>query len=430
MPSPPSAAAATRPLTRMLAWWDARRSGRSVILAWIVSRLVVVALLAAAERLVVGDVFYYWRKIEALFTVGLPQTLNEYPTPVVWLLWLPYGLTGGTRTGYLIAFVLVMVVLDAAFACALWRAAGRRHRRSLDFWVLYPFLVGPLCYTRFDMIPAVLAGGAMLAARRRPALTGALTGIGAAVKLWPALLIAAFAAPRRGRPLVLAGFAVAGCGLAGLSLALGGWVRLFSPLTWQSGRGLQIESVWATPLMLARMVHPQGWPVTYSRFQAYEVFGPGVGALLTLSTVATIAGLVMIGALSLRAFRGGGAVSAVAVGLLVLAVVAIMTITNKTLSPQYLLWMGGPAAALLVLRPTAGPREQRVITRLAGQLLILAVLTHLVYPLLYNGLLGRTGTGLLVGATTVTALRNLALVSFTVEVCRYAWAALRAPRVP
>jgi hypothetical protein len=35
-------------------------------------------LLAVAESFVVGDVFYYHRKIRALFDVGLPATLNEY----------------------------------------------------------------------------------------------------------------------------------------------------------------------------------------------------------------------------------------------------------------------------------------------------------------------------------------------------------------
>lgn len=100
-----------------------------------------------------------------------------------------------------------MLALDAVLTYALWRAAGRRRDRALDFWLLYVFLVGPLCYTRFDMVPAVLAGGALLAARRRPWLTGALTGLGAAIKLWPALLAGAFAVRWRGRGAMLGAFA-------------------------------------------------------------------------------------------------------------------------------------------------------------------------------------------------------------------------------
>jgi hypothetical protein len=111
----------------------------------------------------------------------------------------------------------------------------------------------------------------------------------------------------------------------------------------------------------------------------------------------------------------------------VLATVAVMTISNKTLSPQYLLWMGGPAAALLLVRSAAGPDQRRVVTRLAAQLLALALLTHLVYPLLYNGLINRSGPALAVAATLVASLRNLGLLLLTVEVCRYAWLALRDP---
>jgi hypothetical protein len=107
--------------------------------------------------------------------------------------------------------------------------------------------------------------------------------------------------------------------------------------------------------------------------------------------------------------------------------VAIMTITNKTLSPQYLLWLGGPMAALMVLRPNASVDEQPAINRMAGQLLILALLTQLVYPLFYDGYLGRSGQLMIILSTVVTAIRNLALVVFTVEACWLAWRMLAVP---
>jgi len=397
------------------------------VAAWLLSRLVVLLVLVLAEDNVIGDVLYYHRKIRALFDVGLGSTLNEYPTPVTWILWLPYGATGGNRVGYLVAFVVFMLVLDGLFSWALWRSAGRRHDSSLDFWLLFVLLVGPLSYLRFDILPAVLAGGALLVARRRPWVTGALTGLGAAVKLWPALLIGAFLAHRPTRRPVAVGFVTVGFGLALVSLLTGGWARLVSPLTWQSDRGLQIESIWATPLMLARALTPGGgWVVDMSKYQAYEVFGAGVGPLLLLSNLATVLGLVLIVALLVRAHRASEP-SPVAVGLVILATVAIMTITNKTLSPQYLLWLGGPMAALLLLRQDDRHDEQRLLGRLAGQLLVLALLTHLVFPLLYDGFLGRQGGAMVVISTLVTAARNVFLVVFTVEACRLAWRRLAPP---
>jgi len=275
------------------------------------------------------------------------------------------------------------------------------------------------------MLPAVLAGGALLAARRKPWVTGALTGLGAAVKLWPALLIGAFLSYRADRRPVGIAFVVVGFGLALISLIFGGWSRLISPLSWQSGRGLQIESIWATPLMLARALRPDDWTVDMSRYQAYEIFGPGVAAWITISNAATLLGLALIILLTVRAFRHDGS-TPVAIGFVIVAIVAIMTITNKTLSPQYLLWLGGPMAGLLVLRPGATPEERSAINRMAGQLLILALLTQLVYPLFYDSLLGGHGRTMIIISTIVTAIRNLALVAFTVEACWLAWRMLAA----
>jgi hypothetical protein len=412
-------------MRRLLAWYDRRRGGRAVLVSWLVARALTLLVLAVAERFVVGDVFYYHRKIAALFSVGLGRTLNEYPTPVVWVLWLPYGATWGSRVGYLIAFMVFMLALDGLFTLALYRTGGRRHDRAVDFWLLFVFLVGPLSYLRFDLIPAVLAGGALLAARRRPWVAGALTGLGAAIKLWPALLVGPLLSYRATRRPTMVAFIAVGVGLAVLSLILGGWSRLISPLTWQSGRGLQIESIWATPLMVARAVKPSAWVVDISKYQAYEIFGPGVSACILISNLVTVAGLVVIVALFVRAFRAGGSTT-IAVGFVMVATIAIMTITNKTLSPQYLLWLGGPIAAMLLLRADAPEAEVRPVNRIAVQLLVLALLTHLVYPLLYDGLLGRQGHVMIVVSTVVTALRNLALVIFTAEVCRYAWSLIGA----
>jgi hypothetical protein len=120
-----------------------------------------------------------------------------------------------------------------------------------------------------------------------------------------------------------------------------------------------------------------------------------------------------------RSFRMTGGVTPVAVALVVLATVAVVIITNKTLSPQYLLWLGGPVSALLLLRDRAGTWVRWV----ALATLVLALLTHLVFPLLYDGYLGRTNHAGLVAATVVTAVRNLGLLAYTVTTVVLAWRA-------
>src|SRR4029450_9350228 len=263
-------------------------------IGWLITRLLMLVILAGFESFVGGAVYHSPRQVNALFSARLDRTLFEYPTPVVWILWLPYGASLGNRVGYLVAFIIFMLALDALFTYALWRSAGRRHDTAIDFWLIFVPLIGPLSYLRFDMLPAVLAGGALLAARRKPWVTGALTGLGAAIKLWPALLIGAFMSYRSDRRSAGVAFAVVGFGLALMSLIFGGWSRLISPLTWQSDRGLQIESIWATPLMLARALRPDHWIVYISQYHAYEIFCPGVDAWVTVSSIATLLGLALI----------------------------------------------------------------------------------------------------------------------------------------
>jgi hypothetical protein len=221
------------------------------------------------------------------------------------------------------------------------------------------------------------------------------------------------------RPAGIA-FVAVGFGLAGVSLLAGGWSRLFSPLTWQSDRGLQIESIWAIPLMVARVIQPGKWTVSTSPYMAYEISGPGVGFWVLISNLATVVGLAVLAVLFVRAFRAAD-LTPVAVGFLILTTVAVLIVINKTLSPQYLLWLGGPGAALLLLRGRATAEEGPAIRRTAYALLLLALLTHLVYPLLYPGLVGERGELMVVVATVVTTVRNLALLAFTGYLVRLAW---------
>jgi hypothetical protein len=77
--------------SRLRVSYDRFQGGRAVALAWLVTRLLIFALAALVERSVMEDVFHYHRSISALTSLGLGKILNEYPTPVVWMLWLPYG---------------------------------------------------------------------------------------------------------------------------------------------------------------------------------------------------------------------------------------------------------------------------------------------------------------------------------------------------
>lgn len=392
------------------------RNGRAIVLWWLLSRsLTLTILVFGHEGDVTGDVKYYARSLHQLFEGGgLRDTLQEYPLPV-FLVILPQFLLGFlNQVAFSILFALSMLAVDAVFTGFLWRGDGRRRGDATNLWLWFVPAIGPLAYFRFDLVPAVLAGGAVLAAIRRPAVAGALTAFGAALKLWPVVMLPTFLIRRGDRRQVLVGFFSTGLLIGGLAVALGGIERTLSPLRWQSARGLQIESIAATPLMLARMIDPVGtWEVRISPYKAFEIFGPGVHLASQLTSVLTVLGGLLLVTLWWRA-HSAPAPSAETLGWIFLATTLIVTVTNKTLSPQYLLWLGGPAAALAVRAP-ANPAV-RTFSRV---LLITAVATQLVFPVGYNALLKTHSNMWLV--TLDLAARNLLLLWLTWYAVRQVW---------
>lgn len=394
----------------------------SIALRWLLSRALVLTILVFAhESDVSGDVSYYARSLHQLFAgAGLHNTLQEYPLPV-FLVILPQFLLGfANQVAFTILFALSMLVVDAAFTGLLWRADGRQRGDATNLWLWFVPALGPLAYFRFDLVPAVLAGGAVLAAIRRPAVAGVLTALGAALKLWPVVMLPTFLIRRSDRKPVLIGFLISGIAIGGASLLIGGLRRTLSPLHWQAARGLQIESVAATPLMLARMFHPVGtWHIRLSQYKAFEIFGAGRNLLVSLTTVLTVLGGVLLIVLWRRAVLLRTP-SGQTLGWLFLATALIVTVTNKTLSPQYLLWLGGPVAALAARAPA-----DHAVRTFGRVLMLTAVATQLTFPIGYNALLKTHSLMWLV--TLDLALRNALLVWLSWYSVRQVWRQTRRP---
>jgi hypothetical protein len=390
-------------------------TGRSLVLAWVATRALVLALMVTLEGAVAADVAYYARSLHGLFHGGsIRQALPEYPVPVLALMAPQYLVGALNEVAFTILFVLSMLAVDAAFTALLWKVCGRRWNQAIHLWLWFLPAIGPMAYFRFDLVPAALAGAAVLAAVRRPALTGALTAFGAGLKLWPAVMLPVFLIRRIDRRTVLTSFAATAAALTLVSVAIGGVGRVLSPLRWQAARGLQIESVPATPVMLARALHPNGiWHLRISRFKAWEIFGAGVHGLVMASTVLTVAGLVLLGVLWWRA-RALPAASTQTLGWLFVATAVVVTVTNKTLSPQYILWLAGPLCALMARDP-----GDRMIGKAARLLIVITLLTHLVYPIWYPRL---TDSGWFMPAVTVLlAVRNVLLLRLGWLACRQVW---------
>lgn len=407
------------------------RLAASPVLAWATTRALTFGIFALFEQTVRRDVLHYGASLSAMFA-GTPisQTLREYPLPVLITMLPQYLLALGNPTVMLVLYAASMLAVDAGFLRTLMRAADANpgHRKpewspAVAFWIVFVPLMGSLSYFRFDLLPAVLTGIAMLSAPSQPAKTGLFVAIGAALKLWPGLLLPAMLVNRNRWRVTVGAFVATGAVLVAASVAVGGVDRLVSPLRWQSERGLQIESIPATPLMVAHALHPHGvWQLLYSRFNAFEIHGAGAAALITLSSLLQLAAVVFCVVLWTRALRSAPSahlVESQLMGWICVATVALMTVTNKTLSPQYILWLGGPIAVMLVRVPL-----DRRLRRVSMILLVTAGASQLIYPILYSGIDGASAPR----RPYVTALllaRNALMVWLTVLACVAAWQASR-----
>ena len=118
--------------------------------AWLVSRAATVLIWILFESSVDGDVTYYWTHISEMIagTVPVAQTMVEYPTPVLWLLQVPWLFSGQAQFGFLVAFMASFLPLISAILASV----------ALPLAVqLLPAVLG-LAFFRWISRGAVLAG--------------------------------------------------------------------------------------------------------------------------------------------------------------------------------------------------------------------------------------------------------------------------------
>jgi hypothetical protein len=326
------------------------------------------------ERWVIGDVELYRSWAQRFWESGaLPgrDYAWEYPPGAFPVLISPIT-TSRPANGMM--FATEMLLLDGLlmlFAVRLAARTGKWHGAVL--WLALPALMGPFVYARFDLASVALCAiGAALVARR-PAIGGALIGIATLVKLWPALIAAALLCAKRS-PRLAAGFVGAlGAGVAA-SFALGFGGSLGTALSTQDRRGVQVEAVAALPSLWARALGSHVSLVFRQR--ATDVDARAAEHLAAVLFVLTALGLA---ALLLHAVRQQGLSIGQSLDLASAALV-IALLGDKVLSPQYILWLGG----LVTVSLCYGGQLRR---SLVGLCCGIALLTHLVFPLMYEGLL-------------------------------------------
>lgn len=365
----------TRGLNRLLT------SRWRIALAWIATRALTLSIFLPhfPGKISINDLHYYADQLGQLTHGGsLATTMPEYPLPIL-AITLPQFLLSGTNPQvFAVLYVGSLLALDGVLVLAMLRRAGPAGHPAITFWVWCLPAIGSLTYLRFDLLPSVLVGLSLVyATRGRGLRAGVFTAFGAVLKLWPGALVPVFLLRRGERKGVLFGFVGTTAGIVLACWAIGGWTRLKSPLAWQDGRGLQVESIPAAPLMFLRSLNHRTWHAMPTQWQATEIFGPGVDFVTSLTTVLMLIGAVYLAWLWVRAYRAG-ANDPVFVGWLLLTAILIVIITNKTFSPQYLLWLAGPVLAMLWITP-----HDLTTRRVAVGVIAAGLVTQLVFPVWY-----------------------------------------------
>jgi hypothetical protein len=309
------------------------------------------------------DVYTYEGWSNFIATTGsLPTDETwQYPPAAAFLMLIPR--VGIEWEGFAASFVVLMLIFDLIGFWLMTRLA-KEERQDTAVWIW--LLAMPVLYNlpllRFDLVPTVIAMAALLALHRRPIWMGALVGVGAMIKVWPAFVL--FGEWDRDRLLRSAAAALA----AVVAIFVLAWVAFGDPfgfVTNQKDRGLQVEAVAASPWQLRQVITGTQAPIV-PRFGTLEV-GSGLADAVAKG-LDLIALLLLVAAawwwwLRNRAIKRGMsylAERAVARDF-VFTVVLLFVVVSRVLSPQYMIWLVGLCAVVLGTRGTRVARPAWVV---------------------------------------------------------------------
>ncbi|MBR7836455.1 DUF2029 domain-containing protein [Actinospica durhamensis] len=408
-----------------------RRRVVTALTVWFLTRAVLYA--AATGHILrrwgvpsVGDVKTYMVWAEKWLVNGhIPiDTKWQYPPLLAPILTFPQWLSDAWGLHYLTTFTVMTVLADAAIvALLLWTAAHRGVWSGPWYWIVGVPLLGPIVYGRYDVFPAlfvvfalVLLGKGIPAAladdsgdtrsRRKRWLAGILIGFGAAVKIWPGLAIFGMPRTRRGWETILAVAASVVGVIALLSLF---YTHTLSFIGNQSGRGIEIESIWGVLFLLGKRLGLEHVKVklVYGSYQTLPD-SHAMHILVSLAYYASMASTVLgFGLLAYWWWRKTWRPAMVADATFVATL--MMIVVSRVISPQYMIWALAVAGFCLLYKDTTQRRSALLV-------LIALPLTQYEFPFFFQQLLHAHLVPVL-----VVLLRDLLLIAATVIGFRDMW---------
>jgi hypothetical protein len=333
----------------------------------------------------------YWHQTGAL--VGI-DTAWVYPIAAL----PPMVLAGVLGDGpYLLLWLIMVAVLDAVALVLV----ARRGRGLAWWWLLCTALIGPVAVSRIDGVALPIAVVGVLLLADRPAIAAALITLAAWIKVWPAAIVAAVLLTTRRLATAISAAALTSAVIIGLALLAGARGTVFSFVSAQATRGIQVEAPVALPWLWSAAFGDPSVGVYYdTSILTFQLRGSGVQAVAGAMTPVLAIGVLVVILLALLARLRRVAPTEV-LAVTALGLVSAVIALNKVGSPQYLTWYVAP----VILGLLVSPGRFRVPAVLV---LVAAGLTQLIYPWFYGGV--TTPTPWVIGVLTARNLLQLALL--------------------
>jgi hypothetical protein len=307
-------------------------------------------------------------------------------------------------------YVVEVLTQIAAVAIAIGRGSDPK-RLKLVFWYLaFVTAIGPVSISRLESFVAPLGLVAVVALLdAHPWAFARLNVISAWMKVAPAMLVLAQLVTSKRRIRVALEMVGVSTLLVAIGLAFGGNLRdIFSFVTDQSNRHVQIESLFAEPSLWWGILHHTREIQFNPKLLTFEVIGKFSKLMINVSTAAMAAGMATMLAIGIRAVKNRSA-NFVTLAWLSFGLTLTLILFNKVGSPQYVIWLAAPA--LLVLASDA--KGSRM---LAWSLLAISLMTMIVFPTIYIAILRQTAHGI-----AFLTLRNVAELAVWIYVAIKLW---------
>jgi len=359
------------------------RSVPGLIFTWLVTRyflfqFITLKFYYPEGKWLKGDVelYQFWSLglIQRIFPIN--DSMWQYPPLAGFVFTIPQYIFGNSNIGFIFTmiffdFLILLTILK--FGLSLYK---RKIAVSLNgfagawFWVIWPILMGPLLLTRFDLVPTWFAILGLIAIyEKRIKLAGFLITVGSLLKLWPILILSILDRKIFSKivlPIVISSVLV----LIFIEFIS---VGSFSFLENQTSRGLQVESVAAVIFVIFKLWGANvEYPFRFGSLEVEAVFAHEIALILNLSTLIFFLIIFTLNIKeklnSLNVFEKSLIVIIFAIGL------------SRVFSPQFWIWMGGISALVILFKDT---KLKKVILILSTS----ALLTQILYPALYVGLL-------------------------------------------